>query len=100
MPLELVINKDSKSKESHPESTAKLRSASDLHSHYENVTFDKDGMYKFATNDMIINNDSKLYIPKIKTRDIVLDTCSHLKSRNNQNSTSLQNCDHVRRHKF
>jgi len=96
LPLELVINKDSKSKESNSESTStKRKSALDLH--YENVTFDKDGVYKFATNDTIINNDSnKLYIPKMETHDTVLDTCSHLKSRNDHNSASLQN-PHVRR---
>lgn len=89
MPLELVINKDSKSKESHLDSSSTECKSS--HLHYENVTFDKDGVYKFAINDTITSNDSnKSYIPKIETRDVVLDICSHLKNGDDHNSASLQ----------
>ncbi|CAL1678409.1 unnamed protein product [Lasius platythorax] len=72
LPLELVINKDSKSKESHDSTSAEHRSTN---LHYENATFDKEEVYKFSTNDTITNNDSnKLYIYG-----------------NDHNSTSLQN---------
>lgn len=90
LPLELVINKDSKAKESQPDSASVEGRSSDVH--YENVAFDKDGAYKFATNDTITNNDSnKLYIPKIEARDIVSDICSQLKNGNDHDSASLQN---------
>ncbi|XP_072763269.1 uncharacterized protein [Anoplolepis gracilipes] len=87
LPLELVINKDSKSKDT--DSASVEHRSSDLY--YKNVTFDKDKVYKLATNDTISNNDSNnLYIPKIKTHDIVLDIHSHLKNGNDHNSASLQ----------
>ncbi|XP_029176877.1 zinc finger protein 816-like [Nylanderia fulva] len=60
LPLELVINKDSKSKKSQ-DSTSVECTSSNLH--YDNVTLEKEGVYKFAPNDTIANNDSnKLYI--------------------------------------
>ncbi|XP_050461376.1 zinc finger protein 611-like isoform X2 [Cataglyphis hispanica] len=90
LPLELVINKDSKSKESQSLDSTSTECKSS-HLHYENVTFDKDGVYKFAINDTITSNDSnKLYIPEIETRDVVLDTCSNLKKGDDHNSANLQ----------
>lgn len=101
LPLELVINKDSKSKKNHSDSiNTECRS---LSPHHGNVTtFDNNiEAYKPATNDTATNDDDsgKVYIPKIETHDVVLNIHAHLRNENNSEiknkddgkTTSLQN---------
>lgn len=95
LPLELVINKDTKSKENHYDSISTDHRPQNFH--HKDVTFNSEGAYESATNDTVSNNDSdKLYIPKIEPSDVVLNIEAHLKNGNNRNSSaSLQN-SHVR----
>ncbi|XP_012219491.1 uncharacterized protein [Linepithema humile] len=100
LPLELVINKDSKSKENHSDSIGtECRS---LNPHHDNVTtFDNNtDAYKPTTNDTVTNDDSgKVYIPKIETHDVVLNIHAHLRNesnseirnKNDDKTASLQN---------
>lgn len=96
LPLELVINKDTKPKENHYDPISTNHRPLDLH--HEDVTFSNNkGAYETATSDTVSNNDSdKLYIPKIEPSDMVLNIEAQLRNKNDQNnSTSLEN-SHVR----
>lgn len=87
LPLELVINKDSKSKENRSDSNSKCRS-SNLH---ENITFDNnEETYESVTNDTVINDSSKSYIPKIESYNVALNIQNHLRN-GNDDSKNLQN---------
>lgn len=94
LPLELVINKDTRSKENHYNSISTDHRPSD---HHEDVIFNDEGAYESNTSDIVSNNDSeKLYIPKIEPSDMVLNIEACLRSENDRNdSTSLQHL-HVR----
>jgi len=105
LPLELVINKDSKSKENHSDSFGTECRLSNPH-HDNVITFDNNTeAYNPATNDTVTNNDSsKVYIPKIETHDVVLNIHTHLRNentseirnKNDDRTTNLQN-PHVRK---
>jgi len=96
LPLELVINKDSKFKD-HSDSISECR-LSDSH---ENTSFDNNEAYKSVSiNNMGINNDTdKLSIPIIETHNVVQNIRNHLRNEDDYNSISLQN-SHVRECKF
>lgn len=88
LPLELVINKDSKSKENHPDSNSAKCGSSNL---YENVTFDNnEETYESVTDDTVTNDDSsEVYIPKIEPYNVALNIENHL--RNDSDSKNPQN---------
>lgn len=87
LPLELVINKDSKSKEN-PDSNSAKCGSSNL---YENVTFDNnEEAYESVTDDTVTNDDSgEVYIPKIESYNVALNIENHL--RNDSDSKNPQN---------
>jgi len=94
LPLELVINKDFKSQESHPDSDSAKYGSSNI---YENVTFDNnEEAYESVTNDTVTNdNSNKTYIPRIEPYDIALNIQNHLRNDNDRDSKTLQN-SHVK----
>ncbi|KAG5306669.1 ZNF28 protein, partial [Acromyrmex insinuator] len=104
LPLELVINKDSKSKENHSDSNFAECGSSNL---YENITFDNEGTYGSVTNDTVINNavtndtvtnhtitndnSSETYIPRLESYNVALNIENHLRNENDHDSQNLQN---------
>jgi len=94
LPLELVINKDSKSKTNCSDSNSAECGSSNLH---ENVTFDKnEEAYESVTNDVVTNDDSgKVYIPKIDPYSVALNIENQLRNDNNHDSKNLQNVKNV-----
>ncbi|XP_025993364.1 zinc finger protein 260 isoform X2 [Solenopsis invicta] len=79
LPLELVINKDFKSKE---DSSVNLNSAESGSDIYENTTFDNnEESYESVTNDAITTDkSSQTYIPRIESYDVALNIQNHLRS--------------------
>ncbi|KYN08716.1 Zinc finger protein 12 [Cyphomyrmex costatus] len=107
LPLELVINKDSKTKENHLDSNSTECGSLNL---YENITFDNnEGTYGSVTNDAVTNNtvtneavtnyiitndnSSETYIPRLESYDVALNIENHLRNDNDHNSQNLQNDD-------
>ncbi|KAL6254919.1 hypothetical protein P5V15_014261 [Pogonomyrmex californicus] len=90
LPLELVINKDSKSKENCSDSNLIKHGSSKL---YEKSAFDNDEeICESITNDAVTNNDSsKLCIPKIEPYNVILNIQTHLRNENDCDSKNLQN---------
>jgi len=102
LPLELVINKDSKSKENHSDSNFAEYGSSSL---YENITFDNnEGTYgsvavtnDAVTNDTVINhtvtndNSSETYIPRLESYNVALNIENHLRNDTDHDSQNLQN---------
>lgn len=103
LPLELVINKDSKSKENHSDSNFAECGSSNL---YENITFENnEGTYGSVTDDAVTNdtvtndtvtnhavtndNSSETYIPRLESYNVALNIENHL--RNDNDSQNLQN---------
>lgn len=98
LPLELVINKDSRTKEiSYNSVSTEHRFSSNLC--HESVTFDdEEKTYKSTADDTISNNDSnKLYIPTIEPSDMVLNIQVHL---NNKDDSANSLNQHVRKYRF
>lgn len=99
LPLELVINKNTKSKEKYYNSISIDNRPPDLR--HEDVTKiscfnNNEGAYESTTSNTVSNNDSeKLYIPKIEPSDMVLNIAAHL--RNGNDPASLQHL-HVRKY--
>lgn len=90
LPLELVINKDSKSKENPSDSNSAKCGSSNL---YENVTFDNnEETYEYVTDDTLTNDGSgEVYIPKIESYNVALNIENHLRNDNNCDSKNPQN---------
>lgn len=101
LPLELVINKDAKSKENYYNLASAEHRSSSNHCH-ENGTFnDNKRTYKSITDDMISNNDSgKLYIPKIEPADVVLNIHAQLINKNDQNDSGSSPNQLVRKYRL
>ncbi|KAL0119968.1 hypothetical protein PUN28_007974 [Cardiocondyla obscurior] len=92
LPLELVINKESKSKESNSDSNSATCGSSSLDLS-ENVTVDNnDETYECITiDDSVTDDDSnKVYIPKIEHYNIALNIENHLRNDSNCDSKNLQ----------
>jgi len=88
LPLELVINKDSKSKDHSDSISIKCR-LSDTH---KNISFNDN-------EALDINNDTdKVSIPT-ETHNVVQNIRNHLRNEDDYDSVSLQN-SHVRECKF
>lgn len=95
MPLELVINKDSKSRENCSDSNSAECGSSNLH---ENVTFDKnEEAYESVANDDVVTNDNsgEVCIPKIDPYSVALNIENHLRNDDNRDSKNLQNVKNV-----
>lgn len=94
MPLELVINKDAKSRENCSDSNSAECGSSNLH---ENVTFDKnEEAYESVANNVATNDDSsEVYIPKIDPYSVALNIENQLRNDNNHDSKNLQNVKNV-----
>ncbi|XP_071650167.1 uncharacterized protein [Temnothorax longispinosus] len=90
LPLELVINKDSKSKENRSDSNSAKCGSSNR---YENVTFDNnEEAYESVTNDSNTNDDSsEVYIPKIESYNVALNIENHLRNNSDRDSKNPQN---------
>ncbi|RLU20987.1 hypothetical protein DMN91_007603 [Ooceraea biroi] len=91
-PLELVINKDSKFKDSHSDSISIECRSPDLHDD-ENASFDDNETYQSqAINDTDINNaPDKLSIPTIEACNFVRNIRNHLRNEDDHDSVSLRN---------
>ncbi|XP_011866828.1 PREDICTED: zinc finger protein 599-like [Vollenhovia emeryi] len=89
LPLELVINKDSKSKENRSDSSPAKCGSSKA---YENAAFDtNEETYGSATNDAAANDDSsKVYIPRIEPYNVALNIENHLRNDNDRDSKNPQ----------
>lgn len=106
LPLELVINKDSKSKENHSDSiSTEHKSSTPYHDNVATLNDNTEISEPVTTNDTVTNNDfGKIYIPKIETHDVVLNIHAHLRNesnseirnKNNDRTANLQ----VRKYKF
>lgn len=90
LPLELVINKDSKSKENRSDSSSAECGSSNV---YRNDTFDNhEESYDAVTNDAVTNdNSSEVYIPRIEPYNVVLNIENHLRNDNDRDSNNPQN---------
>ncbi|XP_011143300.1 zinc finger protein 888 [Harpegnathos saltator] len=93
LPLELVINKNTKSKEHHNYNPTSIEHRLPSF-HHKDVSFSNNKRaYESVTNDAIDNNDSdKLYIPKVEPSNMVLNIEAHLRNGSNQNDlANLEN---------
>ncbi|XP_011699387.1 PREDICTED: zinc finger protein 808-like isoform X1 [Wasmannia auropunctata] len=97
LPLELVINKDSKSKESHSDSNSAEGGSSSLYESIERFDSNEE-TYETVTNDTVTNdNSSEAYIPRIESYDVELSIQNHLRNDNNcDNSKNPQNPPHIK----
>lgn len=93
LPLELVINKDCKSKENHYVSNSdELRSSSDLRLENDLAFNDNGKTDDSETVGTVSNVSDKVYMPKIEPNDMVLNIQARLINGNERNdSATLQN---------
>ncbi|XP_012527020.2 zinc finger protein 83 [Monomorium pharaonis] len=98
LPLELVIHKDSKSKEDYPIDSNSAKSESP--NHYENTTFENNEETYESTasgSSTTTNNDSnKSYIPRIEPYNVVLNIQNHLRNDSDRDLKDPQKNPHVK----
>ncbi|XP_020300113.1 zinc finger protein 391-like [Pseudomyrmex gracilis] len=90
LPLELVIHKDPKFTEISSKSTSFENRSSD---HYQksDISDENQKIHETPNETVTTNENDRIYIPKIETRDVVLNIEAHLRDESNHNLLSLKN---------